>query len=93
MAPSRVQGQLQEHKLLSPPMTPCVCPGRYRGSYGSTCVAAKCIFSQMLAGTLEEVEREARFLHKLRHPSIVTFFGVRAAPATVAMPPGTLKSP
>ena len=48
----------------------------YLGVFAGVNVVVKELYSQMLEGDNEELLHEARMLHSLRHPRIVTFYGV-----------------
>ena len=48
----------------------------YLGVFAGVNVVVKELYSQVLEGDNEELLHEARMLHALRHPRIVTFYGV-----------------
>ena len=48
----------------------------YRGKMAGTAVVLKEVYTQILDGDDEGFLREARMLHSLRHPHIITFFGI-----------------
>jgi serine/threonine protein kinase len=48
----------------------------YRGKLGEADVVLKEVYTQILDGDDESFLREARMLHSLRHPHIISFFGI-----------------
>jgi serine/threonine protein kinase len=82
-------GPLSRTVMVPPPTHPaacCVvlCPGR-PGRWGAARIAAKSIFSQMMNSDYGEIESEMRLLHQLKHPNIVTFFGVSYHQGTILL--------
>jgi hypothetical protein len=48
----------------------------FKGKFGGTTIAAKVVFSQVMYGDFDEVQREMAMLYKLKHPGVTAFYGV-----------------